>query len=486
VLRPLAVLALALTALACNPMKLNKGRCYQDTDCDRNAERCNKTTRTCVPKSDGAVPDGDAGDAGDDGDTRDDADARDAFNCDRCTGGGVCDIDANRCVECYSSSHCSADGGARVCDIDANRCVECYSSSHCADGGAKVCDVAANKCVECMENSDCVARSATTPICQSQMCRACRTDNECPAPNICMTDGHCAGGTEVIFVEFSSSGCPDANGSTDKPYCAPADAVSKLMSGKNVIVIRGPTADRLTLNTTGVMPVVVGRPGAGNTAPSIPATAATAIQVLSDSVLIRDLAVNGGTAATSKGVVASGSSALKLVNVRVNLTTGLGVQVDTGAELKMNRCTIENNSRGGVQLGTLNFDITNTVIAKNGPGMDSGGVTWGGLRVSPSGTVPATTRFVNNTVVQNNAVGISCTTDVPIVGSIAYGNVTGQSAGCTIVDCCTGDPLLSSTYRLMSGSPCLDKIDATMSLPDDIDGQARPTNLKSDCGADEL
>ena len=62
-----------------------------------------------------------------------------------------------------------------------------------------------------------------------------------------------------------------------------------------------------------------------------------------------------------------------------------------------------------------------------------------------------------------------------------------KSVGCWITACCgTGDPLLSSTYRLMTGSPCADKIDMSMSLPDDIDGQARPNGVKSDCGADKL
>ena len=78
----------------------------------------------------------------------------------------------------------------------------------------------------------------------------------------------------------------------------------------------------------------------------IPATAATAVQVLSDTVLIRDLAVNGGTAATSKGIVVTGSSTeLRLLNVHVNVVTGLGVQADAGTYLKMNRCTVDNNSR---------------------------------------------------------------------------------------------------------------------------------------------
>ncbi len=57
--------------------------------------------------------------------------------------------------------------------------------------------------------------------------------------------------------------------------------------------------------------------------------------------------------------------------------------------------------------------------------------------------------------------------------------------------CCgTGDPdpKLDTTYHLMSGSPCIDKITATpLTLTVDIDGQSRPAPPGLlDCGADEF
>jgi hypothetical protein len=301
-----------------------------------------------------------------------------------------------------------------------------------------------------------------------------------------MKDGHCAGGDEIIFVDYSSTACP-GDGSAASPFCTLPNGIAALLSTRNVLIIRGPADDKLILSTTDVRPVVVGKKNSAGRDANIPAGAGTAIAVSSDEVLIRDLMVAGSIADTSKGIVATGSSTkLTLENLNVNLGMGLGIQAGSGAQLTMNRCTVENNSKGGVQLATLNFDVTNTVIAKNGPGMDTGGVTWGGVRISATGTVPSTTRFLNNTIVQNNAAGVSCATDVPIVQSIVYGNVTGDGAGCTVSSCCAGDPLLTSTYRLMAGSPCIDKIDMSLSVPDDIDGQPRPHNLKSDCGADEF
>jgi hypothetical protein len=62
-----------------------------------------------------------------------------------------------------------------------------------------------------------------------------------------------------------------------------------------------------------------------------------------------------------------------------------------------------------------------------------------------------------------------------------------QHIDCTVVTCCAaGDPMLTATQRLMAGSPCKDKLDPMMSVADDIDGDARPQNGLSDCGADEL
>jgi hypothetical protein len=487
---PLA-LAVAVACLACNPTKLKQGYCHTNADCGDGGVTCNKITRKCEAM-DASMDRSEVGDAGG---GRDGSDAQDAFTCNRCGDAGadggpsVCDMDARMCVECLADGHCNADGSvSKVCDTSTRTCVGCLADGHCnADGSvSKVCDTSTRTCVGCLPSNDIC--TGTTPICTNKTCRPCTADTQC-ATGICMEDGHCAGTGEILFVEFNSNGCPGADGTSAKPYCAPNEAVAQLLSNRNVIVIRGPTADRMVLNTTGVAPVVVGKPATGNVPASIPATAATAVQVLSDTVLIRDLTINGGTAATSKGIVVAGSSTvLSLLNVRVNVVTGLGLQADTGTQLKMNRCTIDNNSRGGVQLGTLSFDITNTVIAKNGPGMDTGGVTWGGLRINATGTtVPSSTRFVNNTIVENNPVAFSCATDISINQSIVFGNTSGDGAGCTIATCCsTGNPLLTTTYRLMSGSPCADKIDTTMSLPDDIDGQARPNGVKSDCGADEL
>jgi len=46
--------------------------------------------------------------------------------------------------------------------------------------------------------------------------------------------------------------------------------------------------------------------------------------------------------------------------------------------------------------------------------------------------------------------------------------------------------MLSVDYRLTLNSPCINKLDMSMSTARDIDGQSRPSGQMSDCGADEF
>lgn len=394
--------AFVVAVAACNPTSLKPGYCHTNKDCTMG-KTCNPKTLMCWDMD--ASSDADA-----QGDGKDGGDAKDA--------------EVAPPPRCPQTINC-ADGGY--------------------DGSAGVCEPDAGMCVECLEDNDCASKPKT-PICEARTCRACKTDAECKSgPSICMTDGHCATTGEVIYVEFNPSGCPGADGSSTKPFCTPNDAVARLADGVNVIVIRGPAADRMTLNTTGFSPVIVGKNNA-----SVPATAATAIQVMSDNVLIRDLTVTGGTAITSKGIVVSGSStALTLSNVRVNLGMGLGIQAGTGTQFVMKGCTVENNlgmngmGGGGILLDGGNFTIDNTTVSNNGPGDDSG-TTWGGLRIK---NVPPTGPKILHlvTVKDNKNTGISCTGGVNGMGVLATGNGGG-------VEITTGTCGFSSCA--MAGADC--------------------------------
>ena len=108
------------------------------------------------------------------------------------------------------------DGGDALDGGDARDVpFRCTGNDQCGDGGPKVCEPDAGMCVECFRDEHCMAKPKT-PICEALMCRACKVDSECPDPQICMSDGHCAT-SEVMFVEFRSTGCGTADGSSGNP-----------------------------------------------------------------------------------------------------------------------------------------------------------------------------------------------------------------------------------------------------------------------------
>ncbi len=369
---------------ACNPTSLKPGYCHTNKDCTMG-NTCNPKTLRCW---DG---DGSTGDADAQGDGKDGGDAKDA--------------EVAPPPRCPQTINC-ADGGY--------------------DGSAGVCEPDAGMCVECLEDGDCT-RDRNAPICEAHVCRACKTDSECKVePNVCMADGRCAIG-EVMVVDYSAT-CPGV-GSSASPFCLLSSAVSALQADRNVIVIRGPADDKLMLNTTNVLPVVIGKKNSSAAEASIPAGAGTAIVIGSDQVLIRDLTATGGTSTTSRGISVTGSmTKATLSNVRVNLGKGLGIQASTGTQLTMKGCTVENNlavnnmGGGGILLDGANFDIENTTVSSNGPGMDSMGNVWGGIRVN----APPTGAKLNLlTVTDNRQVGVSCSTTVSANGVLATGNTGG-------------------------------------------------------------
>jgi hypothetical protein len=428
--RALAVASLAFVlALACT--KKNPKYCDAQTPCATGT--CDTGAHQCVANTDG----GDAGaDAGDAGDARDASDATDASDA------------SDVAPKCMASTQC-ADGGA--------------------DSGGPVCEVEAGLCVGCVVDSDCTPKK-TAPICEAHVCRACKTDAECPDPNICMTDGHCAAGDDVVFVEFKATGCPGADGSSANPYCLPGDATPHLTSMRSILVIRGSANGQLVLTTSGVAPVVIGKPSASGVPASIPANASTAITVSSDSVLIRDLAIKSGSDPASKGIAVSGNStALKLVNVQVTLMTdGLGVQASSSAQLTMDRCTVTNNPVGGLLINGAGYDIQNSIFGGNGYGVQFS---------TPK--APGPFRF--NTVV--GTVAAIC--DLANGETLSDSIVVGPAPNCTLQECITTMPTFSSSrpYHLTTKLAC-PNADASAPPDHDVDGDPRTQPL--DCGADQF
>jgi hypothetical protein len=368
-----------------------------------------------------------------------------------------------KCVECTSNTHCKAD--KPVCDKAAEKCVECIGTGTECTGtpGKSVCNATTQSCVECLDNSKCMG---VKPICDAttKACRPCTADSECKdiGPGICVDwDGHCAAATEVVTLQNAFQCVPDA---PSRRFCLSTEATSMLSTVNPILLVKGPAAvGALNIQPNTPQVLVVGQGGAfvgaglGDAAGVHVAGGATKFWV-------RDLKISGGT---------------------------VGVLADTGADLHLTRATIVGNGAGGILTRNATFDITSSIIAMNNAGDSSGGVVWAGARL---GDVPSggSAHFENNTVVGNLATGVSCSTTYAIVGSIVRGNMAAQIAGCLASTPCCGatdpDPMLDATYRLMSTSPCIDKLTATAMTPaTDIDGQPRPTAAgKLDCGADEF
>jgi hypothetical protein len=165
-----------------------------------------------------------------------------------------------------------------------------------------------------------------------------------------------------------------------------------------------------------------------------------------------------------------------------------GVVVDGAGILRMNRCIVTANMKGGLLVNPgAGFDVANTVFDGNGPGVGSFGV-FGGVSLGTA-RVGGPARFRNNTVVNSKAPGVVCEKMAQAIsGLLLWQNAAGDTANCTLTtskQTADGDPKLTADYHLTATSPCRNAGDPTDFPPDDLDGDARPQEARSDCGADE-
>jgi hypothetical protein len=397
---------------------------------------------------------------------------------------------------CVNNNGCS-DPNKPVCQTDGGVCVGCLANSDCTTMGARACDTTMNKCVECVVDGDCT--SPTRPVCDNQVCRGCKVDSECASigPGVCMfhLDSRCATDAETVYVAPSDSNCSDsaANaGSSKVPFCSSQAAVDATAQPAPP-----PQADAGTADDGGA------DGGSASDAGTVPASPRALVVMRGGSltewsfnVADRTLTVVGQASATVSpgghvGVhVSAGTVYVRSLRVTGGGTAQPGVAAD-GGELHLDRCSIDNNGAGGIQIDGAGYEITNSIVAANGVGtFPAGPVLWSGVLL---GAVPAgkPSTFLNNTVVGNSEPGVICTTGNShnVAGSILFGNAqttTNPTVGCNYAACCSGDPGLTTTYRLTATSVCKDQLAANMSTAYDIDGNPRPSNTLSDCGADEF
>lgn len=443
-------------------------RCAGNADCAGRAGTpvCHAATGRCV----GCVADGD------------------------CSGTKpVCDKARNECAACASRAQCAAKSAALPACRSDGSCVQCTATTDCSAADAPICNTSANTCAPCSIDSQCEAKSPATkgcasgrcvacsksehcgagaqPVCVANACTACTGDAQCaaktdlgPNPGVCMfhQDGRCATDAEAIYVE-NRAGCAmaGAGGTAAMPYCQAQTGVdaAAMSPARRLVVLRGPAGQvGFSASVAGQLSVV-GQNGAF----LAPGAAGPGIRVSTGDLYIRGLTVRN--------------------------SEDTGIVVEAAGTLRMNRCIVKDNMKGGLLVNPgAAFDIANCAFDNNGPGIGSfgafGGVSLGAARMAG----PA--RFWNNTIVNNKAQGVVCERAMqPVTGVLVYQNAGGDTVNCTVGASKTtadGDPKLGADYRLTAASPCRNAGDMTNFPADDLDGDVRPQEGRSDCGADEL
>ncbi len=394
-----------------------------------------------------------------------------ATNCaSRDTKRPLCLPATGRCAECATSAECK-DPRLPLCSA-AGACVACQATAAAVDGCGKkaakapVCDATTGECVECTASRDC--GEVGKPICLGQKCGACTSDAQCVAklganPGICMAhqDGRCATDAESVYVQ-RAAGCSSTGtvgGTAATPFCFSQTGIDAATATRRLVVMKGPGAlTDFATNPSGFALSVVAQSGA-----TVEPGAHVGLRVVGGEVFVRGLTINGGS--------------------------DVGVVVDSGAVLRMNRCVIKDNKLGGLLVNAGGaFDVANTVFDGNGPGM-AGPASFGGVFLgTPKITGPA--RFRNNTVLNSKLVAIVCEKATqPLSGLLLYQNLGGDIVNCAITtskQTADGDPKLTADYHLTASSACRNAGDPTDFPADDLDGNSRPLEGRSDCGADEF
>jgi len=231
----------------------------------------------------------------------------------------------------------------------------------------------------------------------------------------------------------------------------------------------------------------------------------------SADVSLLGLRIHGGSGMTGHGIQCTNSGpkrpTLRLQHVTVDMNGGIGLIAVSCALIAVSQSTFSSNTSGGISLpdAAAAFDITNTLIFRNGDGSTS---SLGGL--SLGATTAGLNRLAFNTIVDNeaktNSGGVVCNiaTFMGPNNIIARNTLLGdasdpnaqKSGMCTyptskiqtdVIGLAFQRPDMAPfSYKLLAGSTAIDQ--ATTAVPIDVDneGDHRPQGPEKDIGADEL
>lgn len=395
---------------------------------------------------------------------------------------------------------------ATYCDKhpdDFERCAgdgACVLDSDCeaSDPSAPVC-LDRTSCVQCALPDRTSACTGATPVCGADnLCHACTSHDECGS-GVCLSSGACAATSEVSYVQEGGAGSECTSGAP----CGSLELARQ--TNRPIIKVTGAIVDDKLASFTAGSFQVFGTPGArisrSNAGPLVEVKGTA-------SVTIHDLRLTG--AASDAIQQSDPGSTLALHRVVIDENAGYGISANRGT-LTMDGCVVSGNNAGGVSALDVTFTITSSIFVVNG---DASASTVGGLRLAPVGA----SSFEFNTVADNaSTIGneatrsLNCTAALTVRNNIFrtnWPNTTGVGGACTAQfslfdmtapatgDNKTGDPMFEVVnplepthpqyYRIKPGSPAVDSADPGAPPTSDIDGDPRPSNGRSDIGADEL
>lgn len=272
--------------------------------------------------------------------------------------------------------------------------LSCGGSAGCGD---KVCDMSSGACVQCTASNS-GACTLTTPVCGSDdMCHACAAHKDCLS-QVCLPTGACAADGDVAYVvayKPPGTGCTQAN-----PCGTLSEALTKprpyIKIGIGTIIDSGVVIDGNPSQRTKV--TILADPGGGITADN--GAAVLTIQGASD-IDIYDLEITGSDD-TGEGIhmasVGSAAPSVHLVHTKVDNLPKIGINV-MGGNITIERSSIFANKGGGIKVFSGVFDISSSLIYRNGDPATPTNGSIGGLSLSPASN--SNLRF--NTIVDNFA-----------------------------------------------------------------------------------
>lgn len=401
------------------------------------------------------------------------------------------------CVPCAADTDCPDPAAAR-CALDTNRCVGCDGGGQCSRFGSETCDDGI--CVECAATADPTESGECDPlepICIAPgMCRGCADHREC-ASGACDPSGACAVAADIAYVDAANT-----DGSIS---CTVADPCPKVADGVAtgrgfVVITAGAYSEVLALDRA----VTLIGYGATVTAALNPGNAIDVTGATADVALFGLTLTSSDTGIECIGT-AGGATRISLTEVTISNHSDEGINAFR-CDVIVRRSRITSNAGGGIDLDESGFDIVSSIIDDNG-----NATAYGGIRVAAP---RALARLSFNTIADNRSSttsaptvpGIRCEslTSVTFDSNLVSGNlggvgnvpVSGQP-GCAYsyslfhpvavvgTENVAGDPAFTGTaYRITEASPARDQGMPGSAVVDDIDGDARPSDLP-DIGADE-